>query len=101
MITEIVYRDRDNINSLELRANGVAQDITGTTRMTLQVGDKLIDSNLAANAFDWSTNGSAGQLDLVLGHQGLEAGTYTASLVVYDLTYPKGLCWGDFVIRVR
>lgn len=101
MITEIVYRNRDNVNSLELRANGQAQDITGTTRATLQVGDNLIDSALVANVFDWSTNGANGQLDLTLGHQKLEVGTYTATLTIFDLTYPNGLCWGDFVIKVR
>lgn len=101
MITETVYQNRDNTNSLELRANGAAQDISGTTRMTLQVGDKLIDSALAQSAFDWSTNGSSGILELTLGHQGLQKGTYTATLTIYDLTYPNGLCWGDFIIKVR
>jgi hypothetical protein len=101
MITETVYRNRDNVNSLELRANGTAQDISSTTRMTLQVGDKLIDSDLTVNVFDWSTNGAGGQLDLTLGHQGLETGTYTATLTIFDLTYPNGLCWGDFVVKVR
>jgi len=101
MITETVYRNRDNIISLELRANGEAQDITGTTRMTLAIGDKTIDSNLASGVFDWTTNGAGGQLDLTLGHQGLEKGTYTATLTIFDLTYPNGLCWGDFVVKVR
>jgi hypothetical protein len=101
MITETVYRNRDNINSLELRADGEVQDISGTIRMTLQVGDKVIDSALVANVFDWTTSGASGQLDLILGHQNLEKGTYTATLTVFDLTYPHGLCWGDFVVKVR
>jgi hypothetical protein len=101
MITETVYRNRDNINSLELRANGEAQDISGTSRMILTIGDEAIDSNLTADVFDWATNGVGGQVDLTLGHQGLEKGTYTATLIVFDLTYPNGLCWGDFIIKVR
>lgn len=101
MITETVYSNRDNINSLELLADGKVQDISGTTRMTLLIGDRLIDSNLHADLFDWTSGGAEGRLDLILGHLGLMPGTYTATLTVFDLTYPNGLCWGDFVIRVR
>lgn len=101
MITETVYLKRDNINSLELRANGGAQDISSSSRMTLKIRDVLIDSAKTANVFDWLTYGSTGQLDLVLGHQPLRVGTTRATLTVYDNTYPNGLCWGDFMLLIE
>ena len=101
MITETVYLDRDNINSLELRANGSAQDITATSRMTLKAGDTLLDSNRHSNVFDWTTNGTSGQVDLTLGHQALKVGLYRATLTIFDNTYPSGLVWGDFMLDVK
>lgn len=101
MITETVYNGRDNINSLELRADGAAQDISGATRLTLKVRGKLLDSAKDATIFDWMTNGADGQLDLVLGHQRLKIGTCRATLTVFDATYPNGLCWGDFMLTVK
>ena len=101
MITETVYNGRDNINSLELRANGVAQDISGATRLTLKVRDRLLDSAKDATIFDWTTSGSSGQLDIVLGHQRLKVGTCRATLTVFDATYPNGLNWGDFMLTVK
>lgn len=101
MITETVYLNRDNIISLELRANNAAQDISASTRMLLRIGDKTIDSNLTSGVFDWSTSGANGHLDLVLGHQELRVGMQRATLTIFDLTYSNGLVWGDFVVDVK
>ena len=101
MITETVYLDRDNTNSLELRANGAAQDISNLSRVTLKVGEKTIDSRIHSNVFDWSTNGASGQLDMTLGHQDLREGTFQARLTVFDNSYPNGLVWGDFMLQVK
>lgn len=101
MISETVYLNRDNVNSLQLRANGIVQDISACTRMILRVGDQSIDSNLIDNVFDWTTNGASGQVDLVLGHQGLRTGTQRATLTIFDLTYPHGLVWGDFMLDIK
>jgi hypothetical protein len=105
MITETVYKNRDNINSLELRSQGSAVNISGTSRMTLKFADILVDSQTHSSAFDWSTNGSNGQLDLSLGMLssviGVPEGAYTATLTVYDTTYTHGLVWGDFIINLK
>ena len=105
MITEKIYKGRDNIMSLQLRADGAAVNISGTTRATVKIGDVVIDSQLYSSSFDWSTNGTNGQLDLDFGTldliKGLPDGRYTATLTIYDLTYVNGLVWGDFIIDVE
>lgn len=101
MITETVYLKHDNVNSIELRANGTAQAIDSCTRMKIKVGDKLIDSNLTSNVFDWTTYGATGQLDLTLGFQSLRKGMQRATLIIYDATYPRGMVWCDLMIDVK
>lgn len=108
MITETVYRNRDNIISLALKArtatgsDSLEQDISASTRMQLLIGQTLIDSQLSPGAFDWDTAGASGQLDLDIGmEKGLRLGTYRARLTIYDTTYPNGLVWGFFMLNVK
>lgn len=102
MITETVYRDRDNTISVGLRIKGQSDpDITGTTRAIIQIGDKSIDSSTVSGVFDWDTNGSSGQLDLTLGHQGLPAGKFVSTITTFDTTYPNGFVWDELVIVVK
>jgi hypothetical protein len=108
MITETIYLRRNNVISPILKAraatsnDAVAQDITGTSRMQLLVGQVLIDSQAYTSAFDWSTSGATGQLDLRLGFvAGLRVGTYRSRLTIYDLNYPLGRVWGYFMLEVK
>jgi hypothetical protein len=101
MIREKVYNDRDNVVSVGLVADGIQQDITGTTRMTLRVGKDLLDSAKISNIFDWTTNGATGRLDMAnLGHQSLKEGEYTAQLTLYDASYTSGLVWDHMILEV-
>lgn len=104
MITETVYRGRDNEFSLELEANGSAQDISALTRATLEFADEKFDSNIDSTYFDWTTSGSSGQLDVDIGTsnklKNIDPGTYRAKLTIYDATYPNGLVWGHFMLKV-
>lgn len=104
MITETIYKKRDNVNSIELRENGSAVDISGTTRMILQIGDTKVDSQYDTGVFDWSTNGASGQLDLTLGLLqkiiNMRESTYLARLVLYDANYTNGLEWAEFRARI-
>lgn len=102
MITETIYLNRDNVISVEMLANGAAQDITGTSRIKLKIGETVIDSKYHLSVFDWDTNGSSGQLDMTLGHQKIPVGNYVARLVVYDTTYPNGIEWdAGIVLHVK
>ena len=75
MITETVYLNRDNIISLVIKARAATsndateQDISACSRMQLQVADTVIDSQTSLTAFDWTTNGANGQLDLDIGFE--------------------------------
>ena len=108
MITETVYIGRDNEISLYLKAreassaDATEQDISASTRMTLKVGDLTIDSSAYSSAFDWTTDGADGILNLDIGTiSGLKKGLFRARLTVYDLTYPNGWVWDEFMLNVK
>jgi hypothetical protein len=102
MITIKIYKDRDNIASIQLDSNGQAQDITGLSRTTMTLGDLLVDSAIHSGVFDWTTFGSSGQLDITAGHVStLTKGEYTSVLTVYDATYPNGLVWGKMIAQIE
>jgi hypothetical protein len=99
VITITIYKNRDNTVDLEMRADGRFVNISGTTKMVLTIGDTVIDSSRYASAFDWSTNGSAGQLILDLGRLNpilaMRNATYLATLDFYDAQYTNGIRWGN------
>jgi hypothetical protein len=101
MIVEKIYKGRDNIISLGLIADGALVDISGLNRVTLQVGELLVDSAVHSGALDWTTNGANGQLDVDIADiSGLENGQFKARLIIYDATYPNGLVWDEFQLFV-
>ena len=99
MIYEIVYLTHDNTIDTILTADGVAYDITNTTRMTLSFGDILIDSDVHTDVFDWDDGD--GKLFLTLGAMSITAGTYASELVVYDSVNTNGIVWGKMTILVK
>lgn len=104
MITETFTRNYNNDNSLEILSDGAAISITGVTRMKLEIGDVTYDSAVHKTVFDWTTNGSAGQLDITIDPNDPalpKPGTYKARLIIYDATYPSGKPWGRFVAVVE
>lgn len=105
MITETIYKNRDNVIKVELRSNGIAQAINSSTKITLEFGGITLSSATAtAGAFDYTTYGSTGRLDLKLGNESevklLKDGAYKARLTVYDATYTNGRVWDDLIIKV-
>jgi hypothetical protein len=106
MITETVYRQRGNVISLELCERNSPANITGLTRVMLDIMKEfVIDSSFSpAGTFDWSTNGADGQLDLDLGEHpvivNLKAGRYKTRVTVFDTTYPEGFVWDYFWLEV-
>lgn len=101
MIKATIYKDTDTPTSLGLLASAAEVNITTLTRVTLVLGDLVLDSGIHSGVFDWATNGATGQLDIVAGHvNGLERGVYKARLTVFDATYPNGLVWGFIMVTV-
>jgi hypothetical protein len=106
MITETIYKNRDNVISVELRSNGAAQIINNVTRITLEFGGETLSSATATTgAFDYTTYGATGRLDMKLGHEAsvktMRNGQYKARLTVYDSSYTNGRHWDDLIIEVK
>ena len=100
MTTEVTYLGHDNTIDLLLKADGVAQSLSGVTRMTLEVGTVTVDSDVSGSAFDWAP-GVTGKLILALGAEGLTEGTWQATLTVYDASNTNGIVWGTFNLIVE
>ena len=106
MITETIYKNRDNPISVELRSNGVAQAINNVTKITLEFGGETLSSATATTgAFDYTTYGATGRLDMKLGHEAsvktMRSGQYKARLTLFDITYTNGRVWDDLIIEVK
>ena len=98
-ITETVYLEHDNWIYLKLRDPDTYADqaTTGFTKMSLTVGDALIEStNTAGQAIRWNQIGyETGEVRLQLGAQELTAGRYPRCyLLAYDSTYTNGRVLG-------
>ena len=106
MISETIYKNRDNVLSLELRSNGIAQNISSSTKITIEFGGITFSSATATTGtIDYTTYGSSGRLDLKLGNESglktMKVGQHKARLTVYDATYTNGRVWEDFIIEVE
>ena len=106
MISVTIYKGRDNIISLGLKASGVLQDVSASSRMALQVGDRIpdmiVDSNTQPNAFDWTTNGANGQVDIDIAElNGIDRGSFRSRLTVYDATYANGVVWDELMVHIK
>jgi hypothetical protein len=107
MITETIHKNADNTISVELRSNGAAiTDLASASKVTLELGGLTLSSATAtAGAFDFTSYGAVGRLDMKLGHEAavktLKNGQYKATLRVFDTTYPNGRVWDDLIIEVR
>ena len=103
-ITEFAYGDRDNSIDIKLLEDGLFQDISGLTRVTLNLQNIdapddaliLLDSNLHPGIFDWTSRGAQGILQLnggTLAATLAVAARYNARLTIYDATQVQGLVW--------
>ena len=94
-VKAIVFANRANTITIRIISGGLAQDLASVTRMTLKVGNTLIDSNTNPEAFDWTTGSSEGKVILKLGALLTvpTEGYVTATLTVYDPEYSEGIVW--------
>jgi hypothetical protein len=101
MSFEIIYKGRDNTNDFILKADGVAVDLSGVTKMELVFSDSLtVSSDTSTEVFDWL--GGDGKLLLSLGGiPAFEKGDkYEPELIVYDAQNDSGVSWGRFIVAV-
>lgn len=103
MLTEVVYLGHDNVIELLLKADGVAVDLSGATKMTVTFGTVTISStNQVMDLILWNKSEYAvGEVHLILGEGNIPANNYkNVYLVVYDPIYPDGIVWGSFSVKV-
>jgi len=90
MITEIVYKNRDNPNSVLVKQNNVALDFSTITRMVLSFGgnNAIADSDVNSDFINWFDNGvvefNIGGLDITT------AAPLSATLIAYDPSHSDG-----------
>jgi len=104
MNTEYVWIGHDNIINLILKVDGVAQDMSDITKITLSIDLLLISStNLVTDKILWNKGGyAAGEIRLQLGEvSGLAAGRHDAVLTVYDATNTDGIVWGIVPLMIK
>ena len=104
MIRETVHNGRDNPIGLQLLTDGQPADTNAITRMLLELSRRgttqIIDSITETDVFDWSVGNGAAIIQL--GGLALTPGRWSAKLVVFDVSNPNGLVWGDdFAITVK
>lgn len=106
MATEILYLERDNTIDLILKADGVAQDLSGITSIKAVIGTVTITStDKATGEIKWDQPGyDTGEIRLDCGaNSGLitqGAGVWDVPIIVFDAGNPNGISWGDVRIEV-
>jgi len=101
MDKEILYLSRDNRIDLMLKADGSAQDLSGTTHAMAIFSGVTFTSVGRATWFDW-TSGTTGELRLKLsGVTGVSPGNYDVELILFDATNTNGIVWGEIPILVK
>jgi hypothetical protein len=101
--TEHVWIGSDNSIDLVLQddSSGVmaASDLSLVTRITLSIGDLVVDSGSDVGTISWEADGAVA---LTLGGvEGLVAGNFICNMTIFGPQYPNGIVWSPFfVIKV-
>lgn len=91
---EVAYKGRDNRVDLQCLADGRPIDptsLSSTTVVLVGATTITIDSGTSPSAFDWSRGNGIVSLDL----SGVPVGQYSARLILFAPSYPRGLVWDD------
>lgn len=102
---EIIYLTYDNELNRILTKDGVAQDLSGITKIEAIFGEggTVIESNNGpSDPIRWAQGGYAtGEIRCNFNGQSITAGIYTVYIVVYDAVFDDGLVWDSFSAEVR
>jgi hypothetical protein len=96
-VAETVWLNRDNPVVRQLLVDDAVIDHTDITRVTLDLGAVVLDSQTNP---DWFVR-EADRLIMTLGHAGVAAGAYTGYLTIYDTDHPNGQVWGHLTLHFR
>ena len=88
---EVVYKNRDNPNTVTFKEGGVVIDFSAATRMVLSFygSDVVADTAVDAALIDWTAGG--GVVEFNINDLGVVAGRrLPATLIVYDPAHTDG-----------
>ena len=91
-----VFVGSDTQSKIKALSNGVPIDLSEVTRITLEMENKVFDSDVHAEAFDWSTPEKTGEIWLKLGPYISTLGIskncnpVPARITLYDIITPNG-----------
>lgn len=102
-IREIVYLGHNNTIDLQLTEDGVPLSATRTaaiTRVTMTMGELLVDSSVHSGAIAWS---GSGEIVIDIGTlPGVATGNFLSTMVIYSADNPEGIRWEPTIqITVR
>jgi len=87
-----VFAGSDTQTKIKAISNGTPIDLSQVTRITLKYEDKLIDSDVNADAFEWLNTNKTGEIWLKLGSYLTDKCCQykPARLTLYDILTPNG-----------
>lgn len=87
---EVVYKGRDNPNTVIVKMDGSAMDFAAVTRMVCEFKgtDVVADTSEDSSLIDWSQGG--GVIVFNLNDLAVPAGLRAATLIVYDPNHQDG-----------
>lgn len=99
--TVTTYGNSDNLQSLRLLDKGEPVNLSGVTRVLLELDDQReIDSDLSPETFNWLAPETLGVVWLFLGRNRFwSTKIFYTKLIVYDDLNYEGVFWGYFRIR--
>lgn len=89
-VVEVVYLGRDNPIAIQLSEDGQVLDLSGITRMTLEVAGHGVVVDSAENSSGIIWEGPDGVIRMNLGDAEVPPGVYAATIVAYDPLHPDG-----------
>lgn len=104
MISEVIYKGRDNTIDLQLSSDSGAADFTGVTKIELvdSIGGlAAISSELHPEYFDITTGDGIIKLSLGIVDGLLVGKAHKFSIVLYDSDNENGVNWGEFTVVVK
>ncbi len=87
---------KENVQKIKLSDNSTGvfapADLSTVTRVVMELGEVVIDSDIITDAFDLSANNGTITIK-ILNVPDLQEGTYDASVTIYKPTAPAGIQW--------
>lgn len=85
---ETIFTNRDTDIAVKVFEDGIVLPLEQVTRMTLQLGSVIIDSDVAPALIDWQSR--YGTVKFAFPPDLFEPGLHQATLIAFDALHPAG-----------